>query len=69
MPPNKPLKQEYIDMIVQWVMAGAPNLIVDATADGAAVSPSGALPPPTTPLTSTVPLTTTVPLTGTQTTP
>ena len=71
MPPNKPLKQEYIDMIVQWVMAGAPNLIVDA----AALSPTGALPPPTTPLTTTapltatVPLTSTVPLTGTQTTP
>ena len=71
MPPNKPLKQEYIDMIVQWVMVGTPNLIVDA----AALSPTGALPPPTTPLTTTapltatVPLTSTVPLTGTQTTP
>ena len=54
MPPNKPLKQEYIDMIIAWVMAGAPNLAADAAAAG------GALPPPTTPITSTVPLTGTV---------
>jgi menaquinol-cytochrome c reductase cytochrome b/c subunit len=59
MPPNKALKQEYIDMIIQWVMAGAPNLIADAAAA------SGTLPLPAQPITSTVPLTTTLPLTTT----
>jgi mono/diheme cytochrome c family protein len=32
MPPNKPLKQEYIDMIILWIMNGAPNTAADAAA-------------------------------------
>jgi mono/diheme cytochrome c family protein len=34
MPPNKALKQEYIVMIIQWIMAGAPNTAADAAAIG-----------------------------------
>ncbi len=35
MPPNKPLKPEYIDMIIRWVQAGMPNSAADAAALGA----------------------------------
>ncbi|MEW5872009.1 MAG: c-type cytochrome [Chloroflexota bacterium] len=32
MPPNKPLKDEYIDMITRWVLAGMPNTAAEAAA-------------------------------------
>lgn len=56
MPPNKALKPEYIDMIVRWIMAGAPNTAADAAA------PADTLPAPIEPVTPTLTLTTTVPL-------
>jgi mono/diheme cytochrome c family protein len=32
MPPNKALKQEYIDVIIRWIMAGMPETAADAAA-------------------------------------
>ena len=32
MPPNSPLKNEYIDVIFRWVMAGMPETAEDAAA-------------------------------------
>ena len=32
MPPNKPLKPEYIDVIIRWIMAGMPQTAEDAAA-------------------------------------